>query len=82
MFHWNQDKDDNIVNVTFGKGKTNQNPIHDLLKFIGALFKPNGNNHLCYIKLFPLKSTFPNCFIPCHFFLMSTNHTYNTNPKY
>jgi len=39
MTSWGQAKNKDVINVTFGKIKTYQNSIHDLLKFYEGIFQ-------------------------------------------
>ncbi len=53
MISWGQAKKHVVINVTFGKTKTHQHSIHDLLNSTWAFFKPNGKNLHEYEQSFP-----------------------------
>jgi hypothetical protein len=57
---FSQAKNDNIINVTFGKGKTIQNLIHNFLKFCKG---PFSNPIIKIATIIPIKmNTLKCCF--------------------
>jgi hypothetical protein len=76
---FSQAKNDNIVDVTFGKGKTIQNLIHNSLKFCNrSILKPNCKN--CHNHSH--KDEYPKMlFWLCHLPLMVIDGNMNISPK-
>jgi hypothetical protein len=42
VMSWNQAKNNDVMNVTFGKTKAYQNPIHNFLGFYKGVFQTKG----------------------------------------
>jgi hypothetical protein len=63
MISWGQAKNNDVINVAFGKTKTYQHLIHDLLKFYKGIFQTKWQKFPLVETILPMGLNSPKCYL-------------------